>query len=85
MQILTHIRDDPEDQPQTDPGRSNHHCNILTSNTQRNHSEKVEHPVDKKGSMAVRNRITVIHVRGLCLAGDGVRMCEVDLKGHRNK
>lgn len=39
------VCDDPEDQPQSHPRRADHHSNVLTRETQRNHAKKVQHPV----------------------------------------
>ena len=53
IKTCRHIGDDPEDQPKRRPWLSYNHCNIFRRESQRYHTDPVEHPVYWKGSSSI--------------------------------
>lgn len=55
------IGDDPEDQPQTGPGLSSDHGDVLTCQTEGHHADVVEGPEGEEGCGAVLDWVEVAH------------------------
>ena len=73
------IGDDPEDQPHGRPGLTDDHGDILARQTQGDHADEVDHPIDDESSFPVRVRV-VAHGR---VRSVGVR--ERDLERERDQ
>lgn len=69
------VGDDPEDEPHGRPRLPDRHGDVLARETQGDHADEVDHPVDGKGALAVRVR--VVGDRGVRGGGVG----EGDLEG----
>ena len=46
------VCDYPEDKPQSCPGLTDDHSDILAGETEGAHADEIEHPVDRKGALA---------------------------------
>lgn len=76
------VCDDPKNEPASHPRRANDHSHVLTSKPQRNHAKEVEHPVDRKRSVAVSGRVSGRNFGNLGLGLDWVGVGKVDLERH---
>ena len=74
-----HVGDDPEDQPHGRPRLPDGHGDVLASETEGDHADEVDHPVDDECAFAVR--IGVVGDR--CARSSGA--VEGDLEGKRDE
>ena len=51
------VGDDPEDEPHGRPGLADGHGDVFAREPQRDHADEVDHPVDRKGAVAVGVRV----------------------------
>lgn len=70
-----HVCDDPEDEPHGTPRLADDHCHVLACETEGDHADEVDHPVDDKGAFAVSVGVLGDH----CFRSGGV--VEGDLEG----
>lgn len=74
-----HVANDPEDEPHGGPRLPDCHCYVLASETEGDHADKVDHPVDDERALTVRVGVIGDH----SARSSGV--IEGDLEGERDE
>lgn len=74
-----HVGDDPEDKPHSGPRLPDYHCYVLASETEGDHADEVDHPVDDERALTVRIGVIGYH----CFRSSGV--IEGILEGERDE
>ncbi len=67
-----HVGDDPEDEPHGRPGLPDGHCDVLARETEGDHADEVDHPVDDEGAFAVGGGVVGDHCARSGGIGEGV-------------
>lgn len=80
-----YVRNDPKDQEQTHPRHTHNHSHVLTRQAQRNHTAKVQHPIDHKRRAAKCHRIAFALDSDLGVTSHGVGIPKVDLERHTDE
>ena len=74
-----HVCDDPEDKPHRRPRLADDHCYVLACETEGDHADEVDHPVDDECAFTVSVGVVGDH----CARSSGV--IERDLEGERDE